>query len=145
MSLYVELLRHASQLLRKTFITVDLIIKRPDGSIVLVKRAFDPYKGHWALPGGFLEHGHTVEETALREAREETGLEIAIERVVGVYSDPQRDPRGQIISVCLMAREVGGALKAGSDAEEVRSLKELPVELAFDHKTMLGDAGLLKD
>ena len=110
-----------------------------------MKRAFDPYRGYWALPGGFLEHGDTVEETAVREAREETGLEIAIQRVVGVYSDPKRDPRGQIISVCLLAKEAGGALKAGSDAEEVRSLKELPVEIAFDHRTMLRDAGLLKD
>lgn len=145
MSLYVELLRHVSEVIKKTFITVDLIIRRPDGSIVLVKRAFPPYQGYWALPGGFLEHGHTVEETAMREAKEETGLEIEIEKVVGVYSDPKRDPRGHIISVCLLTREVGGELKAGSDAEEVKSFKELPAEFAFDHKSMLKDADIIKE
>lgn len=142
MGLYVELLRHLTQVLKKTFITVDLIISRPDGSIVLVKRSFEPFKDYWALPGGFLEYGHTVEETAIREAKEETGLEIHIEKVVGVYSHPKRDPRGHIISICLLTKEIGGELAAGSDAKEAKGFKEPPKELAFDHSIMLKDAGL---
>lgn len=145
MSLYVELLRHVSLLLRRTLITVDLVIKRSDGSIVLVKRAFDPFKGYWALPGGFLKFGKSVEETAIREAKEETGLDIEIEDLLGVYSGPERDPRGHIISICLIARYVGGELRAGSDAAEVKSFKKPPEELAFDHKEMLRKAGFVKE
>ncbi len=122
-----------SILLRRTFITVDIIIQRSDNSVVLVKRAFEPYKGEWALPGGFLKFGGTVEDTAVREAKEETGLDIKIERVARVSSDPSRDPRGHIISVVLLAKEVGGELRAGSDAIEVKSFKQVPDRLAFDH------------
>lgn len=145
LSLYVELLRHISLLLRRTLITVDVVIKRADGSIVLVKRAFDPFKGYWALPGGFLKFGKSVEETAIREAKEETGLDIKIEDLLGVYSDPKRDPRGHIISICFAAREVGGELRAGSDAAEVKSFLKPPEKLAFDHKEMLRKAGFVKE
>ena len=144
MSLYVEIMRHLTQLFRKTLISVDLIIKgTEDGSIVLVKRAFEPYKGYWALPGGFLEHDQTIEFTALKESREETGLDIRVERLIDVYSYPGRDPRGHVVSVCMLTREVGGELKAGSDAEEASRFKEFPSELAFDHGQMLRDAGYL--
>ncbi|MBI5253999.1 MAG: NUDIX hydrolase [Euryarchaeota archaeon] len=124
---------------------VDVVIKRADGSIVLVKRAFDPFKGYWALPGGFLKFGNSVEDTAIREAKEETGLDIEIEDVLGVYSDSKRDPRGHIISICLTAREVGGELRAGSDAAEVKSFLKPPEKLAFDHKEMLRKAGFVKE
>ncbi len=133
MGLYVELLRHISILFRRTLITVDIVIKRPDNSIVLIKRAFDPYKGHWALPGGFLKFGKTVEDTAILEAKEETGLKIIIESLAKVSSDSKRDPRGHVISIAIVAREVGGELMAGSDALEVRSFTKVPKKLAFDH------------
>jgi len=121
-------------------LTVDAIIPYR-GGIVLVKRKNDPFKGKYALPGGIVEYGESVEDAVLREAEEETGLKCRIERLVGVYSDPNRDPRGHYVSVCFILVPVGGELKAGSDAEDVKvfKLSELP-ELAFDHEKMIKDA-----
>jgi len=125
---------------RTPSVAVDVVLVRPDGSIVLVKRAKEPFKGYWALPGGFVRYGERVEDAARREAREETGLEVAIEGLVGVYSEPDRDPRGHVISIAFLAREVGGLLRAASDAAEVRAFKILPERLAFDHARIIGDA-----
>jgi 8-oxo-dGTP diphosphatase len=127
-------------------LTVDPIITIDPGEIVLVKRAFDPYKDYWALPGGFVEYGETVENAAVREAKEETGLDIRIERLSGVYSDPKRDPRGHSVSICFLCRAVGGQLKTSNETKEVKrfSKKELKkIRLAFDHEAMLIDAGFL--
>jgi len=132
-------------LLKKTLVTTDVVIKRLDGSIVLVKRAFEPFRGHWALPGGFLKYNDSAEATAIREAREETGLDIALENLLGVFSDPKRDPRGHIISIAFLAKEVGGELKAGSDASGVESFKTIPDKLAFDHREILKKAGFISE
>jgi 8-oxo-dGTP diphosphatase len=122
-------------------LTVDVIVKDGD-RVLLVKRKNDPFKGKWALVGGFVEYGERVEEAAKRECREETGLEVELERLVGVYSDPNRDPRGHVVSICFLARVVGGKLKAGSDALEAKFFKKIPWnELAFDHAQILKDAG----
>jgi 8-oxo-dGTP diphosphatase len=122
-------------------LTVDVIVR--DGNrVLLVKRKNNPFKGKWALVGGFVEYGEKVEEAAKRECREETGLEVELERLVGVYSDPNRDPRGHVVSICFLARVVGGKLKAGSDALEAKFFKKIPWnELAFDHAQILKDAG----
>lgn len=133
MSLYVELLRHLSLIIRKPYVAVDLVLLRKDGSFVLVKRAFEPYRGYWALPGGMAEYGKSLEESAAREAKEETGLDVKVERVLEVFSSPERDPRGHVVSVCFLAREVGGELKAGSDAQDVKAFREAPDKIAFDH------------
>ncbi|WP_290900461.1 NUDIX hydrolase [Ferroglobus sp.] len=121
-------------------LTVDAIIPY-EGGIVLVRRKNEPFKGKYALPGGIVEYGERVEDAAVREAEEETGLKCKIERLVGVYSDPNRDPRGHFVSICFILIPVGGELKAGSDAEDVKvfKLEELP-ELAFDHEKMIKDA-----
>jgi 8-oxo-dGTP diphosphatase len=112
------------------------------GGVVLVKRAKEPYRGSWALPGGFVRHGERVEDAALREVLEETGLRIKLKRLVGVYSDPKRDPRGHVVSVCFLGEKVGGELRAATDAAEARIFKEIPWEgLAFDHAQMLRDTG----
>ena len=121
---------------------VDAVIKT-EGGVVLVRRGREPYKGKWALPGGFVCYGEKVEDAAVREAREETRLEIKLIKLVGVYSDPERDPRGHAVSVCFLAEAVGGKLKAGSDAAEARVFKKIPWrELAFDHGVMLKNAGV---
>lgn len=124
-------------------LTVDAIIPYK-GGIVLVRRRNEPFKGCYALPGGIVEYGERVEDAVVREVREETGLRVAIERLVGVYSDPSRDPRGHFVSVCYLVRALGGELKAGSDAEGVKvfKLNELP-ELAFDHAEMIKDAEVM--
>jgi 8-oxo-dGTP diphosphatase len=123
-------------------LTVDIIIVRKDGSIVLIKRLNPPFQGEWAIPGGFVEYGETVETAAMREAKEETGIEVELTQIVGVYSDPNRDPRGHTVSICFLAREVGGELRANTDAKEARSFHppSLPRRLAFDHEQMLIDA-----
>jgi len=133
--------------LKKTpTLTVDAIIKTNDDKVVLVKRKNPPYKGWWALPGGIVEYGETVEEAVKREVKEETGLEVEIEKLVNVYSDPNRDPRGHFISICFLCRRIGGTLEAATDAAEVSvfPLKEVRnLKLAFDHKKMLKDAKLI--
>jgi 8-oxo-dGTP diphosphatase len=120
-------------------LTVDAIILFKNG-LVLVKRKNPPYQGKFALPGGFVEIGESAEKAAAREAFEETGLLVEIIKLVGVYSDPQRDPRGHTVSVCYLARG-SGKLKGGSDAAsaELFELDAIP-ELAFDHNKMINDA-----
>ena len=111
-----------------------------EGGIVLIQRDRPPYAGCYALPGGFVEIGERVEAAAIREAAEETGLEIELLGLVGVYSDPGRDPRGHVVSAAFLARG-RGKLLAGSDARAVGifSRERLP-PLAFDHETIIADA-----
>lgn len=118
---------------------VDVVIPSEEG-IVLIRRASDPFEGQWALPGGFVEVGETVEEAAAREAAEETGLAVELAGLVGVYSDPDRDPRGHNISIAFLARVVGGDLTAATDAAEVAVLDPDSVDLAFDHRRIVADA-----
>lgn len=117
---------------------VDIIILY-NGNIVLIKRKNPPFQDKFALPGGFIEVGETVEEAAAREAKEETGLDIKIHTLVGVYSEPTRDPRGHIISICFLASG-DGLLKSGSDAKDIKlfNLSEIP-NLAFDHNQMIAN------
>ena len=121
-------------------LTVDTIIVY-EGEIVVIKRKNPPYKGDYALPGGFVEDGERVEEAAIREAEEETGLKVNLIKLNGVYSDPKRDPRRNTVSVCYIAKAIGGKLKEGSDAIGVYAfeLDTLP-KLAFDHEEMINDA-----
>ena len=114
-------------------LTVDAIIPYK-GKIVLIKRANEPFKGYYALPGGIVEYGEKVEDALLREVEEETGLKGKIYKLVGVYSDPNRDPRGHFVSVCFVVK-CKGELRAGSDSKEVGlfDLQNLP-KLAVDHE-----------
>lgn len=120
-------------------LTVDVVIRLPDedGRIVLIQRR-NPPPG-WALPGGFVDVGETVEQAAVREVREETGLEVRLGELLGVYSDPARDPRGHTVSV-VFTGEARGTPQAGDDAGAVQAfaLDVLP-ELAFDHAWILAD------
>lgn len=119
-------------------IAVDLIIELGGDRIVLVSRR-DPPHG-WALPGGFLEYGESLEATAVREAREETGLTVELTRQFHTYSDPTRDQRGHTVSTVFIAK-ARGIPRAGDDAGDVRTvgLDELPSPLAFDHEKILAD------
>ena len=125
--------------IRTPLLAADAVILFQDG-IVLIRRNNPPYQGCYALPGGFVEIGETVEEAAIREAREETGLDINLLGLVGVYSDPARDPRGHVVSVAFLAR-ASGRLQSGSDARsaQVFPREELP-RLAFDHEQIISDA-----
>ncbi|AAM03567.1 TPA: NUDIX hydrolase [Methanosarcina acetivorans] len=120
-------------------LTVDAVILFKN-KLVLVKRKNPPYQGKFALPGGFVEIGESTEEAASREAFEETGLSVEILKLIGVYSDPERDPRRHTVSVCYLAKGYGD-LKSGSDADaaELFEFDSVP-ELAFDHNKMINDA-----
>ncbi|MEJ5330793.1 MAG: NUDIX hydrolase [Desulfobaccales bacterium] len=117
--------------------TVDIIIEVPKG-VVLIRRAKPPYG--WALPGGFVEYGETLEEAARREAREETGLEVTLLGQFHAYSAPDRDPRQHTITVVFVATAQGEP-QAADDAAEVGvfPLEDLPEPLAFDHAQILAD------
>ncbi|CAN5625869.1 NUDIX hydrolase [soil metagenome] len=120
-------------------ITVDIVIPSGEG-VVLIRRGSEPYQGMWALPGGFAEVGESLENAAVRETKEETNLDVELEKLVGVYSEPDRDPRGHNVSVTYLARITDGEPEAATDADEVAILDPSEVELAFDHRKILEDA-----
>ena len=124
----------------KAMVAADVIISFEDNSIVFIKRLNEPYKDCWALPGGIMDPNESIEETAVREAKEETGLDITIEKLIGVYSKPGRDPRGRSISVLFSANASGGKMMAADDAKEIIRTKEYSaMQLAFDHDEMIRD------
>jgi 8-oxo-dGTP diphosphatase len=122
---------------RNPFPTVDIIIEMPAG-ILLIERKNEPLG--WALPGGFVDYGETLEAAAVREAREETSVDITDLRLLGCYSDPDRDPRQHTISTVYVAKG-GGKPSAADDAANlaVFSLTDLPAQLCFDHRQILDD------
>lgn len=122
-------------------LTVDIIITltdRPERPVVLIERRWPPHG--WALPGGFVDVGETLEQAAVREAREETSLEVELQFLLGCYSEPRRDPRGHTVSVVYTARAMGRP-QAQDDARNVASfsLHAVPEVLAFDHALILRD------
>ena len=128
-------------------LTVDAVITFPGDRVVLIQRGNPPFQGMWALPGGFVEIGETVEEACKREIMEECGIEIQLDGILGVYSDPKRDPRGHTVGVIFTAVPVGGILVGGDDAAQARlfSREELQtMKLAFDHGQALRDAGWIE-
>jgi ADP-ribose pyrophosphatase YjhB (NUDIX family) len=128
---------HGIEQYRNPVPTVDVIIEYGDG-IVLIHRKNPPYG--WALPGGFVDYGETVERAAAREAGEETGLSVRRLRMFHVYSDPRRDPRQHTITTVFVA-EASGMLQAGDDAKGAGVFAEntLPEPIAFDHSKIIAD------
>jgi 8-oxo-dGTP diphosphatase len=123
----------------KPSLTEDAVIIQKK-KLVLIKRANPPFKGKYALPGGFVEYNETVEDAVVREMEEETGLKTEVKSLLGVYSDPNRDPRGHTVSVVFELSVKGGKLKSGSDAREAKlfSFDKIP-KLAFDHDKIIED------
>jgi ADP-ribose pyrophosphatase YjhB (NUDIX family) len=123
---------------RNPFPTVDVIIELEHGKIVLIKRKNPPYG--WAIPGGFVDYGESLEAAATREAKEETSLDVRLTSQLGAYSDPSRDPRHHCISVVFVARGSGKPM-ASDDAAEIGLFdrETLPETLAFDHEQILQD------
>ncbi len=128
---------HESTVYRNPVPTVDIII-RYRGGIVLIKRRNKPFG--WAIPGGFVDYGESLETAAVREALEETSLIVTLKGQFHTYSDPGRDPRQHTISTVFIA-DGQGELQAGDDAAEARvfTRDSLPTPIAFDHGSILAD------
>lgn len=141
---------------KKPSITVDIIIfnknkldkfsdeidEKNKNEFILIKRKNDPFRNHWAIPGGFVDYGETVENAAIREAKEETGIDVKLKKLIGVYSGPERDPRGHTITMAYLAIGDFGKIKAGSDARDVEifSFEDIKsMKIAFDHDEILND------
>lgn len=122
-------------------LTVDCVVFDRLNRVLLVRRKNEPFAGSWALPGGFVEIGETVEDACRREAREETGIRLGALSLIGVYSDPLRDPRGHTCSIAFASRTDAPAVTAGDDAAEAAWFSNYEtLTLAFDHRKILRDA-----
>ena len=125
-------------------VTTDCVIFGYEGNtlkVLLIERGNEPFKGYWAFPGGFLNMEESAEEGAKRELYEETGLKDAVIKQFHTYTDPDRDPRGRVISIAYYALIQISEVKGGDDAAQARwfAIDEVPA-LAFDHDQMLQDA-----
>ena len=125
--------------------TVDSIIQS-DSQILLVRRKKEPFKNHLVLPGGFVNEGERVEDAAKREAKEETALDVELMDILGVYSEPERDPRGHIMSTVFIAKISLSNDKIGAEAQDdAAAIEWIDIEqvdnvrLGFDHKKIISD------
>jgi len=132
-------------------LTVDAVILiNNKKDLVLIRRKNPPFKGQLALPGGFVDVGETVEYACIREAKEETNINIKIIKLIGVFSDPKRDPRGHNVSIAFLCEsatknEKPMALDDAAALELVSISNIKSLDLAFDHKEIIKCSGILKD
>ena len=114
------------------------LVDYPDRPIVLIERKYPPYG--WAIPGGFVDIGEPLEQAAIREALEETCLQVNLKALLGIYSDPSRDERGHTVTAVYVA-EAHGKPQAADDAKnlQVYTVDTIPAQLAFDHAQVLAD------
>jgi 8-oxo-dGTP diphosphatase len=124
--------------------TIDIILSDNSNSdkVLLIKRNKDPFKDDFSLPGGFVNEGEKVEDAVRREAEEELLVKVEPINILGVYSDPNRDPRGHIMSITFIAKIINGDLKEGDGVAELRwvEINNLEnIKLGFDHSKILSD------
>jgi len=126
-------------------LTTDCVVFDARGYVLLIRRKHDPFRGCYALPGGFVDVGETVEAACRRELKEETGLAVGALRLIGVYSDPDRDPRGHTCSVAYLATIDRADVLAGDDAAAAEWVADWRSQtVAFDHAQILADAEALR-
>lgn len=125
---------------KSPILAVDVIILDNE-KVLLVKRATYPFIGYWTLPGGHVEYGETTEHALKREMKEELGISVKIKELLGVYSDPKRDPRYHTVSAVYLCEKNKGKIKLNFEASEFQffSLDKLPSKIGFDHKKVLHD------
>jgi 8-oxo-dGTP diphosphatase len=122
-------------------LTTDAVVFDAQGRVLLIRRKNPPFEGGYALPGGFVDVGETVEDACRRELKEETGIDAGALSLIGVYSDPQRDPRGHTCSVAFLTRVANAEPVAGDDAAAAEWVDDWrSLTLAFDHAEILRDA-----
>ena len=129
-------------------LTVDAVIVIKKGYLLLIRRKNPPFQGEYALPGGFVDIGETVESACVREAKEETNIKVKIIKLIGIYSDPKRDPRGHTVSIAFLCepktkKEVPKAQDDAADLDVVPFSKVPNLKLAFDHMIIIKDSGIL--
>jgi 8-oxo-dGTP diphosphatase len=123
---------------------VDVVVLSPEeGEVLLIRRNKEPYEGLWALPGVFAEVGEKFEDAPARIAKDEASLDVEDVRLVGLYSDPDRDPRGHNISCTVLAAGWSSEPSPGSDAPEIAFVDPSAVEIGFDHEKIISDARAL--
>ena len=130
-------------------LTVDAVIRYKKSSIILIRRKNPPFQGELALPGGFVDMGETVEDACIREAKEETNINVKIIKLIGVFSDPKRDSRAHTVSIAYLCEprtknEKPKAQDDAADLEIVTLSKVKFLKLAFDHKKIITSAGIFK-
>jgi 8-oxo-dGTP diphosphatase len=129
---------------RQPRLTVDCVVFDPQGRLLLIRRKNPPFQGQYALPGGFVDYGETTEQAAARELLEETGLNAEQLSLVGVYSDPGRDPRGHTVTIAYLVRVSDFVPRAGDDAAEAAFVADWDhQDMAFDHNKIVSDARAL--
>ncbi len=127
---------------RNPGLTTDIFIYNDKNEFILIKRKNDPYKNFWALPGGFVDYGECVEDAAIREAKEETSIDVRLEKLIGVYSKPDRDPRGHTVSIAFTAKGNMDDRNADDDAADIGIFtkeKLDKINLAFDHEEIINE------
>lgn len=122
--------------------TIDIILSENSNrnKVLIIKRKKDPFKDYFSLPGGFVNEGEKVEDAVRREAEEELLVKVEPTDILGVYSDPNRDPRGHIMSITFTAKITSGELKAGEGIAELRWIDTnnlTNIKLGFDHSKIL--------
>ena len=121
-------------------VAVDPLIVKGN-KIVLLKRGKEPFKGMLEFPGGFVEHGETVEHAVIREVKEETGLDVRVKEILGVYSDKSRDPRFHTVTIAFIVKPIRGKLRGSVEGEpawhDIKKIKSK--KLGFDHTKILKD------
>jgi len=131
-------------------VAVDAVIRFNKGSVVLIHRKNPPFKGELALPGGFVDVGETVEDACIREAYEETNIHVNIVKLIGVFSNPNRDPRGHNLSIAFLCEPLTDSEKpiAKDDAQSLEIVNFTDIaslKLAFDHKDIINASGNIKN
>lgn len=122
-------------------LSVDCVVFDPQNRLLLIRRKNPPFLGRYALPGGFVDVGETAEAAAMRELKEETGLKATSAQLIGVYSDPKRDPRKHVVSVAYRMEVTHFEAMAGDDAAQAEFVEGWEEqELAFDHNQIVSDA-----
>ena len=131
--------------LEQPWIAADSVVFDRAGRVLLIRRKNPPFEGTYALPGGFVEIGETTEAAALRELMEETGIEGSSPQLIGVYSDPNRDPRHHCVGIAYLVLAKSFDVRAGDDAADAEFVADWQRErLAFDHHKIIADALVIK-